>query len=1277
MSPNHNHGPACKVHSHDPLPADANPDRHVTIPPEGYPITDALTQGEPVRRDHEDTESVLRGLLDSRILMLDGAMGTMIQGENLTEANFRGKRFSNWPSDLRGNNDLLTITQPNIIKDIHNHFLDAGADILETNTFNSTRISMADYGMQDLAYELNYAGAQLARDAINDIATTQPDKPRFVAGVLGPTSRTASISPDVNDPGFRNVAFDDLVAVYREAARGLIDGGADLLLIETVFDTLNAKAAIYALEQTFDEQGYRLPVMISGTITDASGRTLSGQTTEAFWNSVAHARPLIIGLNCALGATELRQYVQELSRVSATYVSCHPNAGLPNAFGGYDDTPEFMANAISEWAEAGLVNIVGGCCGTTPEHIAAISEAVCDIQPRTLPDIAVQCRLSGLEPMTFNDVTGFVNVGERTNVAGSARFKKLILDGDFEVALDVARQQVANGAQIIDINMDDAMLDAPVAMDRFLKLVATEPDIARVPIMIDSSRWSAVVAGLKCVQGKGVVNSISLKEGEAPFIEQAHEIRRFGAATVVMAFDEDGQADSFERMVAICTRCYRILTEDVGFPPEDIIFDPNIFPIATGIVEHDRYSLDYIEAVKAIKRQLPYALTSGGVSNMSFSFRGNDAVREAMHAVFLYHAVKSGMDMGIVNAGQLAVYADIPDDLRERVEDVVLAQREDAAERLLEIADQAEGQKHDSKTDLSWREKPIAERLAHALVKGLNEFVVADTEEARQQASHPIDVVEGPLMDGMNIVGDLFGSGQMFLPQVVKSARVMKQAVAHLIPYIEAEKSGSAKAKGKIVMATVKGDVHDIGKNIVGVVMQCNNFEVIDLGVMVPHSKILKTAKEVGADMIGLSGLITPSLEEMTIVAAEMKRQGFELPLLIGGATTSKIHTAVKIAPKYGHTVVHVADASRAVGVATRLVSDTQRDGFVAEVAKEYIDLRTAHEGRETKTQQLSSRKARENRHAIDWASHQTAKPTFLGVQTFDDFDLGELTSSIDWTPFFRTWELAGNYPAILRDPKVGKAATNLFNDAQAMLQRVVGEKWLTAKAVVGFFPANAVGDDVEVYADESRKKVLTTFHFLRQQMIKQPGRPNNCLADYVAPKDSNIPDYIGGFAVTTGHGIEEHSTRFKADHDDYSDILLKALADRLAEAFAERMHELVRKNLWGYAANEMLSNEELIKERYQGIRPAPGYPACPDHSEKLILFELLNPTENAGIILTEGFAMMPASSVSGFYFSHPEARYFGIGRIGRDQVQDYAKRRSVSVEQAERWLSPNLIYNR
>ena len=1224
-----------------------------------------------------ETDRVLRALLQQRILVLDGAMGTMIQAHRLDEDGYRGARFADWSHPLKGNNDLLSLTQPAIIRDIHRAYLEAGADIIETNTFNSTAIAQADYGMESLVYELNLEGARLARSAADEAMQRDPKRPRFVAGVLGPTNRTASLSPNVNDPGFRNVSFVELVEAYTEEIRGLVDGGADILMIETVFDTLNCKAAIYAVRGYLERAGTETPLMISGTITDASGRTLSGQTAKAFWNSVAHARPLSIGLNCALGAKDLRPHIQEISAAAGAYVSIHPNAGLPNEFGGYDDTPDYMAEQLSEFAGSGFLNIVGGCCGTTPEHIAAIADAVRTIAPRPLPKVEPLCRLSGLEPLTVGPVTGFVNVGERTNVAGSARFKKLVMAGDYDAALDVARQQVENGAQIIDVNMDDAMLDAEQAMEKFLMLVASEPDIARVPIMIDSSKWSVIERGLRCVQGKGVVNSISLKEGEEPFVAQAREILKYGAAVVVMAFDEKGQADTQERKLAICTRCYEILTQKVGFPPEDIIFDPNIFAVATGIEEHNNYAVDFIEATRAIKRTLPHALISGGVSNVSFSFRGNDAIREAIHAVFLYHATRAGMDMGIVNAGQLAVYAEIPAELRERVEDVVLNRRPDSTERLLEVADKVQGQKKKAEEDPSWRDAPVAERLAHALVKGITEYIVADTEEARLTAARPIEVIEGPLMDGMNIVGDLFGSGQMFLPQVVKSARVMKQAVAHLIPFIEAEKDEGSRAKGKVLLATVKGDVHDIGKNIVGVVLQCNNFEVIDLGVMVPYPKILETAQRENVDMIGLSGLITPSLEEMVTIAKEMKRQKFTMPLLIGGATTSKVHTAVKIAPSYDGPTIYVVDASRAVGVVSNLISDGQRANFEAETKKEYEAIRRSREGASKGAPQATIAEARAARPPIDWSKGVPPHPSFLGLRTFEAYDLADLVSRIDWTPFFRTWELAGNFPKILEDRIVGEAARSLYDDARAMIERVVSEKWLTANAVIGFFPANAVGDDVEVYTDESRREVLTTFHFLRQQMNKREGRFNFCLADFIAPKESGVADYIGGFAVTAGIGIEAHLSAFQRNHDDYSDILLKAIADRFAEAFAERMHERVRKEFWGYASDENLTNEELIKERYQGIRPAPGYPACPDHSEKRPLFDLLDAERRASITLTESFAMLPGASVSGFYFAHPETRYFGIGKIGRDQVADYAARKGLTVEQTERLLAPNLAYDR
>lgn len=1212
--------------------------------------------------------------LQNRILILDGAMGTMIQRHTFEEDDFRGERFNNHNSELKGNNDLLILTQPDAIQGIHEAYLEAGSDIIETNTFNATSISQADYGLETLVYELNCEGAKLARKAADKYST--PDRPRFVAGGLGPTNRTASMSPDVNDAGMRNVTFDELSDAYEEATRGLIEGGADLILIETVFDTLNAKAAIYAVKKVFDDVGFELPVMISGTITDASGRTLSGQTAEAFWNSLAHADPVSIGFNCALGAEDLRPHVQSVGRIADTHVSVYPNAGLPNEFGAYDDTPEYMGQVLKSFAEEGLLNIVGGCCGTTPDHIKAIADAVADVTPRVLPAANAVCRLSGLEPLVIDDVTGFVNVGERCNVAGSAKFKKLIADGDYQSATEIGRLQVENGAQIVDINVDDAMLDANKEMVRFLNLIAGEPDIARVPVMIDSSKWEVIEKGLKCVQGKGVVNSISLKEGEEAFKAHAKAIMRYGAAVVVMAFDEKGQADSFERMTQICKRSYDALVE-VGFPPHDIIFDPNIFPIATGLDEHRNYSVDYVNACKWIKAHLPGALISGGVSNMSFSFRGNNPVRESMHSVFLYHAVNAGMTMGIVNAGQLTVYSDIPEDLRERIEDVVLNRREDATERLLEVAEAARGLgTKESGPDLAWRDQPVEKRLEHALVKGITEFIVADVEEARLNVEQPITVIEGPLMDGMNVVGDLFGSGQMFLPQVVKSARVMKQGVAHLLPYIEAAKIGNS-AKGKILMATVKGDVHDIGKNIVGVVLQCNNFEVIDMGVMQPYTDILDTAQRENVDIIGLSGLITPSLEEMVTVAKEMERRGMTIPLLIGGATTSKVHTAVKIVPSYSGPVIHVNDASRAVGVASQLLSDTQRDDYVAKIKAEYIDIKAKHEAGQRDRDQLNLMAARERRLKINWNDGTIAKPTFTGTQVFDDYPLEELVGHIDWTPFFRTWELKGNYPDILESKgEAGNSARSVYADAQDMLKKIVDEKWLKAAAVVGFWPAASVGhDDVELFTDDTRAHTLARLHFLRQQMVKTEGRTNDCLADFIAPMGSDVADHIGGFAVTAGIGIEKKSTEFKAANDDYNDILLKALADRLAEAFAERMHERVRKEFWAYAAEEDLANEDLIKEAYDGIRPAPGYPACPDHTEKTTLFKLLDVTKAIGIELTDSYAMMPASSVSGFYLAHPQAKYFGIGKIGKDQVKDYAERKGVSIEDAERWLAPSLAY--
>jgi 5-methyltetrahydrofolate--homocysteine methyltransferase len=1234
-------------------------------------------------RTRETRLAELEPLLARRILVLDGAMGTMIQSYGLGEKDYRGDRFAGWPRDLKGNNDLLSLTQPDIIRSIHAAYLDAGADILETNSFNSTAISMADYGMEDLVYELNHASARIARGIADEFEQRAPDVPRFVAGVLGPTNRTASLSPDVNNPGFRNVRFDDLVETYAEAIRGLLDGGADLLLVETIFDTLNAKAALFAIDAHFAAAGIRVPVMISGTITDASGRTLSGQTTEAFWNSVAHGRPLSIGLNCALGARALRQYVQELSRVAPTFVSTHPNAGLPNEFGQYDESPEYMAGIIREFAESGLVNLVGGCCGTTPAHIKAIAESVAGLSPRLPAAPPPRLRVSGLEPLTIGPDSIFVNVGERTNVTGSRKFARLVLAGDYDAGLEIARQQVESGAQMLDVNMDEGMLDSEEAMTTFLQLIASEPDISRVPVVIDSSKWSVIEAGLKCVQGKGIVNSISLKEGEETFIRHATLVRRYGAAVIVMAFDEQGQADTADRKVEICQRAYRILTEKVGFPPEDIIFDPNIFAIATGIEEHNNYAVDYIQATRRIKDTLPHVLVSGGVSNVSFAFRGNDPVREAIHSVFLYHAIEAGMDMGIVNAGQLPIYSDIPPDLLERVEDVVLNRRPDSTDRLLEVADSVKGQAATQSADLTWRNAPVAERLAHALVEGIADFIIEDTEEARHQAERPIHVIEGPLMDGMNIVGDLFGAGKMFLPQVVKSARVMKRAVAHLIPYIEAEKlslgngAGESKTNGRVLLATVKGDVHDIGKNIVGVVLQCNNYEVIDLGVMVPCARILETARQEQVDIIGLSGLITPSLEEMSFVASEMEREGFTIPLLIGGATTSRVHTAVKIEPNYKGPTVHVIDASRAVGVAGNLRSDTHRTEYIAGVRAEYQDLRTQRGSRKAEERHQSIADARKNRLAIDWRAQTPPKPCFAGVRQLADYPLAELVPFIDWTPFFQTWELAGHYPAILHDPVRGPAATSLFRDAGVLLDQIVREGLLEARGVFGFFPANSVGDDIELYADEECHQPFTVIHTLRQQMLKPPGRPNLALSDFVAPKDSGVRDYVGAFAVTAGAGIEALVSRFEAAHDDYNAILTKALADRLAEAFAELLHQRVRREFWGYAPDESLDSESLIKERYQGIRPAPGYPACPDHTEKRILFDLLSAEKSAGITLTESFAMLPAASVSGYYFWHPQAQYFGVGKIGRDQVEDYARRKGMDVTTAERWLSPNLNYER
>jgi 5-methyltetrahydrofolate--homocysteine methyltransferase len=1221
-----------------------------------------------------DRSEEFKRLLARRIAILDGAMGTMIQRHKPDEATYRGTQYRDWPSDLKGNNDLLVITQPDMIRGIHEAYLEAGADIVETNTFGANSVTLADYDMQSLSYEMNVAGARVARAAVDKF--TSAERPRFVAGVLGPTNRTASIGPDVNNPGARNITFDQLVESYLEATRGLIDGGSDIILVETIFDTLNAKAAVFALKSYFEEQNRSWPVMISGTITDASGRTLSGQTTEAFYNSLRHVDPVSIGLNCALGPDLLRPYVEEMSRIANVCVNTHPNAGLPNAFGEYDLGAEEMAREIGDWAANGYLNIVGGCCGTTPAHIKAIAEAVAPHAPRRIPDIPVACRLAGLEPLNIDEQSLFVNVGERANVTGSARFKRLILDQQYDQALDICRAQVENGAQVIDINMDEAMLDGVAAMTTYLNLVAGEPDIARVPVMVDSSKWEIIEAGLKCSQGKGIVNSISLKEGKDAFLHHASLCRKYGAAVVVMAFDETGQADTFERKVGICTRSYDILVNEVGFPPEDIIFDPNIFAVATGIEEHNNYAVDFIEATRKIKQTLPHAMISGGVSNVSFSFRGNNPVREAIHAVFLYHAIKAGMDMGIVNAGQLAVYEEIPQDLRERVEDVILNRRPDATDRLLEIADRYKGDGTvEKKEDQAWRSWPVEKRLAHALVKGIDTFVVEDTEEARLAVAEPLHVIEGPLMAGMNVVGDLFGEGKMFLPQVVKSARVMKKAVAHLIPFIEAAKAEGQRAAGKILMATVKGDVHDIGKNIVGVVLQCNNFEVIDLGVMVPAQKILDAAREHDVDIIGLSGLITPSLEEMTHVAREMKRQGFRLPLLIGGATTSPAHTAIKIDPHYDEPVVWVKDASRAVGVAQNLISRDRREAFVRKIHDEYEQTRARHAHRGTQADWLTLEAARANRVAIDWVRYTPPTPRQPGLHVFEDFDLAQLRDYIDWTPFFHTWELKGSYPKIFDDAAKGEEARKLFADAQAMLQQIIDGKWLTARAVVALYPANSVGDDVEIYDDVSRTQVRTTFHFLRQQQKKETGKPNYCLADFVAPKQSGKPDWMGFFAVTAGIGIEARVAEYERNHDDYRSIMLKALADRLAEAFAERMHELVRKELWGYAADEQLGNEELIREGYRGIRPAPGYPASPEHTEKGLLWELLDAETNTGIRLTESYAMLPAASVSGMYFSHPESRYFAVGKINRDQVEDYARRKGMSPDEAEKWLAPNLGY--
>ncbi|HAT00746.1 methionine synthase [Pantoea agglomerans] len=1218
----------------------------------------------------------LKQQLAQRIMVLDGGMGTMIQSYKLEEEDYRGSRFADWPCDLKGNNDLLVLSKPAVIREIHDAYLAAGADILETNTFNATSIAMADYQMERLSAEINFEAARLARACADAWTAKTPDRPRYVAGVLGPTNRTCSISPDVNDPAYRNVTFNQLVEAYRESTRALVEGGSDIIMIETVFDTLNAKAAVYAVQTEMEALGVALPLMISGTITDASGRTLSGQTTEAFYNSLRHAEPLSFGLNCALGPDELRQYVAELSRIAEGYVTAHPNAGLPNAFGEYDLDAELMAQQIGEWATAGFLNIIGGCCGTTPQHIAAMVAAVEGVAPRQLPTIPVACRLSGLEPLNITAESLFVNVGERTNVTGSAKFKRLIKEEKYNEALEVALQQVQSGAQIIDINMDEGMLDAEAAMVRFLNLIAGEPDIARVPIMIDSSKWEVIEKGLQCIQGKGIVNSISMKEGEAAFIHHARQVRRYGAAMVVMAFDEVGQADTRARKIEICRRAYRILTEQVGFPPEDIIFDPNIFAVATGIDEHNNYAMDFIGACEDIKRELPHAMISGGVSNVSFSFRGNDPVREAIHAVFLYYAIRKGMDMGIVNAGQLAIYDDLPAELREAVEDVILNRRDDGTERLLALAEKYRGGKSDGSQEkqlAEWRSWDVVKRLEYSLVKGITEFIEQDTEEARQQVPRPIEVIEGPLMSGMNVVGDLFGEGKMFLPQVVKSARVMKQAVAYLEPFIEASKE-AGRSNGKIVLATVKGDVHDIGKNIVGVVLQCNNYEIIDLGVMVPGEKILKTAREVNADIIGLSGLITPSLDEMVNMAKEMERQGFTLPLLIGGATTSKAHTAVKIEQHYSGPTVYVQNASRTVGVVSSLLSSTLKEDFVARTRKEYETVRIQHARKKPRTPPVSLQAARDNATSIDWESYTPPVPHRPGVSQVEA-SIETLRNYIDWTPFFMTWSLAGKYPRIMEDEVVGEEAQRLFADANAMLDKLSQQSLLKPRGVVGIFPANRVGDDIHLYSDERRDEILCVSHHLRQQTEKTDFA-NYCLADFVAPKSSGKADYLGAFAVTGGLEEDALAEAYDRQHDDYNKIMVKALADRLAEAFAEYLHERVRKVIWGFAPNENLSNEELIRENYQGIRPAPGYPACPEHTEKAAIWRLLAVEEQTGMKLTESFAMWPGASVSGWYFSHPDSRYFAVAQIQRDQVEDYAARKGMSVMEVERWLAPNLGYD-
>ena len=1225
----------------------------------------------------EERLKKLEETLCQRIMILDGAMGTMIQSHKLSEEDFRGKKFKTHDSELKGNNDLLSITQPKLIQSIHRSFLDAGADIIETNSFNSTSISMADYKMEEFAYELNFSSAKIAREVADEKEKLDSSHFRYVAGVLGPTNRTASISPDVNDPGFRNISFDELVEAYTTSLSGLISGGSDLILVETVFDTLNCKAALFAIESYFQKNEIKLPVMVSGTITDASGRTLSGQTTESFWNSIASYKPFAVGLNCALGVTQLREYVEELSRVANTRVSTWPNAGLPNELGYYDDSPEFMASHLCEFATSGFVNIVGGCCGTTPKHVQAIADALSSIAPRKIPEVQKRCRLSGLEPLNIGEETGFVNIGERTNVAGSARFSKLILQGEYEEAVQIALQQVQNGAQIIDINMDEGMLDSVEAMTTFLKLLASEPEICRVPFMIDSSKWEVIESGLKCVQGKPIVNSISLKEGEEAFIEQARLVKQYGASVLVMAFDETGQAETAEKKLEVCTRAFQILIEKVGFEPTDIIFDPNIFAVATGIDEHNDYAKAFFESVRLIKRKLPGALVSGGVSNVSFSFRGNNGIREFMHSAFLYHAIENGMDMGIVNAGQLAVYDDIPKDVLEKVEDVLLNRKDDATEKLLEIASEVQGMKKTKGDDLSWRENSVEERISHALVNGVSKFIVEDAEEARLKLKEPIKVIEGPLMDGMNVVGDLFGSGKMFLPQVVKSARVMKTAVAHLTPFIEAKKGGSGLGeKGKILMATVKGDVHDIGKNIVGVVLQCNNFEVIDLGVMVSSSEIINQAKKHGVQVIGLSGLITPSLDEMVFVAKEMERIGLQVPLLIGGATTSRVHTAIKISPEYTGPTVYVKDASRSVNVMNNVTNEALKKDFFKEIVDEYQEIRVRREKKESSSNILSLDSARSNKPMYETSNKNIHKPNFIGIKVFENYPVQDVIERIDWTPFFSAWEMRGTFPKIFSDPSMGEESKRLYEDAQRILQSIIENQELRMSGVFGIFPANSIGDDVEIYSDENRLDTLEVVHFLRQQLDKKNNTHNLCLADFIAMKEEKIDDYIGAFAVTAGHGIDALVEKHEANHDDYNSILIKAIADRLAEAFAERLHERVRKEFCGYSPKEDFNNESLIKESYIGVRPAPGYPACPDHSEKRILFKLLNVEKNTKMKLTENCAIYPAASVAGFYFGSPHSQYFGIGKIGRDQVEDYATRKKMEKREVEKWLGSSLDYN-